>query len=430
MSPIRTAVRLASGRGRVGIAVTVIALAAGLIAGANGAPDADAKPINPNVPCPQWQELHPGWPCWGNFPEIEEPTGPPTPAVPTPQPATPGPPSSAPEAPPPAAALTPPPPRPAPDPCTAIISVPGYRPPALPGHPMNPPCSSAPEPESEPTPRRVPNPRDLIEPYIRPACGLSPLSGEDVHEIVTGIVGPLEAELGRDDPLVARATERANQLNRDCFGTKNQIKEKVWEEVRDEWYQKFRDRNIKRDRTKKRCDMKDTSKDCEGLVAVCLPKKYEGKLTPLQQKNLEQQRDKYIDAGNELVHATPGNPLVRRKLSQAEEDLADGARRRQRNSDKATYYPEQVDTDKYPSGKIQAGHLPDTTWTGNPDPAPRYWTPMDQSLNGAIGNQAKRYPENYKARAFVPGEQLPGVGCVPRADVYLLRAVPPTLTPY
>ncbi|WP_194836678.1 hypothetical protein [Nocardia sp. XZ_19_369] len=111
--------------------------------GARNAPQADARPINPYVPCPQWQEMHPGWPCFGNFPEIEEPSvpGPSAPGLPGPQALIPTTPPTGTPAPPPAAALTPPAPVPAPDPCQAIIPVEGYVPPALPGNVPSAPCS-------------------------------------------------------------------------------------------------------------------------------------------------------------------------------------------------------------------------------------------------------------------------------------------------
>ncbi|WP_280386484.1 hypothetical protein [Nocardia wallacei] len=200
-------------------------------------PQAEAKPINPYVPCPEWQEMHPGWPCFGNFPEIEEPTlpaqppAPPIPSVPNPPTQAPTtPPSTTTAAPPPAAALTPPPPQPPPDPCTAIIPVPGYIPPALPGNPANQPCS-----QSE-TPQPRPNPRELIEPYITPACGvpgIRVLSPEEVHEVVTEIIGPLEIE-NPNDPFVRRVIDRTNNLNKGCFGNKNQIQQQVWNELRNE----------------------------------------------------------------------------------------------------------------------------------------------------------------------------------------------------
>ncbi|MBF6171313.1 hypothetical protein [Nocardia blacklockiae] len=426
MSPLRRPTRVVR---RYGTAIAALALlgGTGLIAVAgHNTPPAEARPLNPYVPCDQWQEMHPGWPCWGNFPEIEEPTLPsPPPGQPTPQATVPtptGPPTTT-SVQPPAAALTPPPPRPAPDPCKAIIPVPGYIPPALPGHPENAPCS-----QGEPTqPPR--NPRELIEPYIHPACGipgLRVLSPEEVHEVVIGIIGPLEIE-NPNDPFVRRVIDRTNELNKGCFGNKSQIQQQVWNELRNEWYRIYRDRNINRDRTKKRCDMKDTSKDCEGVVAVCLPKKDQGNRTPIQENNLQEQRNEYIEAANEIIH-TNGTPLVRQELDEVTQRLADRARDRQRDNNRPTYYPPQIDTDRYPSGAIDAGHLPDTVWTGVPDPPPRYWMPMDMSLNRSIGTQAKRYPVNYKARAFVPGVWLDSA-CVPRPDPYGLAGIPPSITP-
>ncbi|GAA5079481.1 hypothetical protein [Nocardia iowensis] len=416
--------------------VAALAAGIGLIVAANGTPDAGAKPINPYVPCPQWQEMHPGWPCWGNFPEIEEPTAPTL--LPTPlQPSIPTGPPSAPQAPPPAAALTPPPPSPAPNPCKAIIPIPGYLPPALPGHPDNPSCSldqKAPkQPPKQPT-KPPPTPRDPREPARPESCPVSPLSSEEVHWVVRNITGPLEAEDGSDDPLVARVIQRVNQLNSECHGTKEEIMETAWEEVRDDWYGRYRWRHINRDR-KRTCYPADVDKDCEGLVAVCLPSKNSKRLpanmTPAQVGALEYQLLQYIKAGNELTNKNRGLPLDRNKLTGAEEDLAEDARDDQHSRFRSIYHPPTVNTVWYPSGKIVAGHLPDTVWSGNPNPAQEYWMPMDLSLNGSIGGQSRAYPEYYKVRAFVPGEWMDGVGCVPRADppAGLLDAVPNTQAP-
>jgi hypothetical protein len=154
MSRLRTRLRLT----RVARYCTLLAATIALMIGAAlvttstvNAPAAQAKPINPNVPCADWQIMHPGWPCWGNFPEIEEPgipgaPGQQPPTVPTPQPTVPGLPETSTAPAPPAAALTPPPPIPALDPCNAIIAVPGYIPPALPGNAPNAPCSYGGEP--------------------------------------------------------------------------------------------------------------------------------------------------------------------------------------------------------------------------------------------------------------------------------------------
>ncbi|RDI53371.1 hypothetical protein DFR68_103761 [Nocardia mexicana] len=147
MSPLRRPIGTTR---RYGLLITALALLIGtsvLAISTRNTPQAEAKPINPYIPCPQWQEMHPGWPCFGNFPEIEEPTlpnqppGQPAPTVPGPPAlATTTPPSATTAIPPPAAALTPPPLQPPPDPCAAIIPVPGYIPPALPGNTPIPPC--------------------------------------------------------------------------------------------------------------------------------------------------------------------------------------------------------------------------------------------------------------------------------------------------
>jgi hypothetical protein len=220
MSAVRAAMRSTHARRRFGIVLTVaaVATATGLLTGSHNTPEAGAKPINPYVPCPQWQQMHPDWPCWGNFPEIEEPTipvlppAPPLPALPTPQPSTlMTPPSTTPVTPP-AAALTPPPPLPAPDPCKAIVPVPGYTPPALPGHLPNQPCSSG-----------TPNPRKLLEPYLQPTCGmvgLRVLSPDQVHEVVTRIVGPSRRNSGRTTRMYAGSSMRSTTSTRPASVTR------------------------------------------------------------------------------------------------------------------------------------------------------------------------------------------------------------------
>ncbi|MGV9679284.1 hypothetical protein ACWDSJ_28715 [Nocardia sp. NPDC003482] len=394
-------------RRRLGIALAVVTLVAGIVSvlHGNGIPAAEARPINPYVPCPQWQELHPGWPCWGNFPEIEEPSPQLTPpSLATPQPSAP---TTTPTQPP-AAALTPPPAQPAPDACKAIIPVPGYVPPALPGHPPNAPCGS----------ESPPNPRELVEPFIHPACGvpgLRILSPEEVHEVVTEIVGPLEAELGPDDPYVRDVIDRVNGLNKTCFGNKDQIKQQVWNETRAEWYRVYRDRFLRRDRNAQ-CDGKNRSKDCEGLVPVCY--KNGEPVTP----PITQQRDRYITGANDYIRHQ-GYPAIRIPVSGSKlgDDAGDAARReRQTNPGK---YP--VDPVQFPNGAV-AGHVPDTTWSGPlPGKAEPYrWEAMDSKLNSSIGAQARTYPYGYRAIGFVPGTWGPS-GCEPAEGPYDLATAPP-----
>ncbi|MEU4313827.1 hypothetical protein [Nocardia sp. NPDC024068] len=381
--------------------------------GVGADPAAEARPINPYVPCPQWQEMHPGWPCWGNFPEIEEPTlpsAPPVtpPAVPQSVPTT-GAPPPATAPPPPAAALTPPPPTPPPDPCKAIIPVPGYVPPALPGNTPNAPCSSG----SGPIP---PNPRELIEPYINPACagGVRVLSSEDVHDVVIEIIGPLEIE-NPNDPFVRRVIDRTNGLNKCDFGSKNQIKQQVWNEVRDEWYRLYRKRFQERDNRANCQGGKNRSKDCEGLVAVCY--KQGEPVTP----PLTQQRDKYIVGVNDYIRSQ-GYPAIRIPVDRALRSRASREAERERTSNPGKYPSDPI---QFPNGAA-AGHVPDTTWSGPlpGSPTPYRWEALDYKLNASIGGQAGAYPHGYRAIAFVPGEWAPTGGCIPAAAPYGLSAPP------
>jgi hypothetical protein len=45
------------------------------------------------------------------------------------------------------------------------------------------------------------------------------------------------------------------------------------------------------------------------------------------------------------------------------------------------------------------GHVPDTTWTGNPQP--HSWLDLDNSLNSSLGRQARDYPIGYRSSKFV-----------------------------
>ena len=50
----------------------------------------------------------------------------------------------------------------------------------------------------------------------------------------------------------------------------------------------------------------------------------------------------------------------------------------------------------------QAGHVPDTTWTGRPDPYS--WLDLDPSVNASLGGQARWYPIGYKPTKFILGQ--------------------------
>ena len=45
------------------------------------------------------------------------------------------------------------------------------------------------------------------------------------------------------------------------------------------------------------------------------------------------------------------------------------------------------------------GHVPDTTWTGSPEPY--FWMDLDPIVNSSLGGQANRYPLGYKPTGFI-----------------------------
>ncbi len=92
----------------------------------------------PDIPCEQWQQMHPGWPCIPvpKPPPPGPPTGPPT-TPPTSAPVLPGQPPGVTNGGSRAGALTPPPIGPGNG--TPIVPVPGASPPALPGNSPSPP---------------------------------------------------------------------------------------------------------------------------------------------------------------------------------------------------------------------------------------------------------------------------------------------------
>ncbi|MFI9407369.1 hypothetical protein [Nocardia sp. NPDC052316] len=96
----------------------------------------------PNIPCEQWQQMHPGWPCVDVPDPPTPPPGPPTTPSPLPTPAIPGQPQGGTGGGSQAGALTPPPL--APGNGTPIVPVPGDLP------PMPPAGSSAPPPDRTP----------------------------------------------------------------------------------------------------------------------------------------------------------------------------------------------------------------------------------------------------------------------------------------
>jgi len=52
-----------------------------------------------------------------------------------------------------------------------------------------------------------------------------------------------------------------------------------------------------------------------------------------------------------------------------------------------------------PYGGNHAGHVPDTTWTGRPDPFE--WLSLAPRVNSSLGAQAARYPVGYQPTIFI-----------------------------
>ena len=46
-----------------------------------------------------------------------------------------------------------------------------------------------------------------------------------------------------------------------------------------------------------------------------------------------------------------------------------------------------------------AGHVPDTTWTGTPQP--HSWLDLDPTVNTRLGGQSTKYPIGYKPTIFI-----------------------------
>ncbi|MBB5911233.1 hypothetical protein BJY24_000100 [Nocardia transvalensis] len=256
----------------------------------------------------------------------------------------------------------------------------------------------------------------MIEPYVHPACGvlgIRVLEPEEVHEVVIGIIGPLEIE-DPNDPFVQRVIDRTNALNKGCFGNRRQFEQQLWNEFRDEWYEKYRERFLNRNKQANCEGGQNRSKDCEGLVAVCY--KDGEPVTP----PITDQRERYIVGANEYI-VSQGRPAIRMSTQGALRKGADRAAERERRDNPGKYPQDPV---RFPNGPA-AGHVPDTTWTGPVGQAePFTWEALDSKLNASIGGQAGAYPLGYRALAFVPGEWGPK-GCQPGVTPRGLASPPP-----
>jgi len=70
---------------------------------------------------------------------------------------------------------------------------------------------------------------------------------------------------------------------------------------------------------------------------------------------------------------------------------------------KAAQLERKAHPEKYPSSDVVAGHVPDSTWVGQPEP--HEWQAMSRKVNSSLGGQNKRYPVGYKPTIFLLGER-------------------------
>ena len=74
-----------------------------------------------------------------------------------------------------------------------------------------------------------------------------------------------------------------------------------------------------------------------------------------------------------------------------------------RQATKAAQFERKAHPEKYPSSDVVAGHVPDSTWVGQPEP--HEWQAMSRKVNSSLGGQNKRYPVGYKPTIFLLGER-------------------------
>jgi hypothetical protein len=105
------------------------------------------------------------------------------------------------------------------------------------------------------------------------------------------------------------------------------------------------------------------------------------------------QMQAYVDGANEALLAGALSPTGRVSTAGALSDAAGAAAAAERANAAALGTP---------YGAMQAGHVPDTTWTGNPQPYT--WLPLSPSVNASLGSQATRYPVGFKPTGFYLGD--------------------------
>ncbi|SDK87835.1 hypothetical protein SAMN05216298_1796 [Glycomyces sambucus] len=130
----------------------------------------------------------------------------------------------------------------------------------------------------------------------------------------------------------------------------------------------------------------------EGPVWFNPPKKMD-KVSPEQLRQAEE----YVNAANDAYYNNELSPTGRVATTK-DPDLE---YRKEQAAEAERNNPEDG---QGPYGDKVAAHLPDTTWTGNPDPAGG-WGRHDSSINGTFGSQSGLYPEGWKPKPGPVGVQ-------------------------
>ena len=97
----------------------------------------------------------------------------------------------------------------------------------------------------------------------------------------------------------------------------------------------------------------------------------------------------YVDGCNQALQAG--------KLSSTGRVSTKGSLRRKASKAAKKEAKRAINAGKPYTGHV--GHVPDTTWTGNPDPYD--WLDLDPIVNASLGGQANKYPIGYKPTGFI-----------------------------
>ncbi|MEQ8156865.1 MAG: hypothetical protein ABRQ25_18645 [Clostridiaceae bacterium] len=103
----------------------------------------------------------------------------------------------------------------------------------------------------------------------------------------------------------------------------------------------------------------------------------------LEEKN---QIRNYVNGCNRALKSGYLSPIGRVPTKGRLSQLASAEAKRERNK-----------SDIYVG--LNAGHVPDTTWTGKP--VPFEWLPLAEKVNKSLGAQSQKYPLGYKPTIFI-----------------------------